>query len=429
MRSLHPTDNEPERFDMSRPPIRTRWFLRPLTYLVSLPAIIAHNTQIRYEGTRDLKPPFLLLSNHNAFMDFKVLTKAIFPRRANYVVAIDGFIGREWLLRNVGGICKRKFTSDVMLVRRLAEVIENGDVAVIYPEARYSLCGTTSVLPESLGKLCKMLNVPVATFICHGHHVNSPFWNLRSRGIKPTEAEFKLLFKPEQLAEKSVDEINDSLVAAFQYDDFAWLRNKGLQMHYEKRCEGLQRVLYQCPHCGTEYEMASAGNDLFCKHCGKRWTMAPNGVLSAVSGETEFSHVPDWYEWERAQVRAEVEAGTYSTGELPVEVRSLPNSKAFIALGKGTMTHDMNGFRVQVKDLFGKEHTMEIPVPMAYSVHIEYNYLGKWGDCVDLNTLTDTWYTYPKVADCSVTKMALATEELYFAYRRSIGKPCRPGLA
>ncbi len=422
------TDNL-DRFDMARPPIRTRWYLRPLTYLLSIPDVLAHNTKIHYEGTRDLKPPFLMLSNHNAFMDFKVLTKAIYPRRANYVVAIDGFIGREWLLRNVGCICKRKFTSDVTLVRQLARVVENGDIAVIYPEARYSLCGTTAVLPESLGKLCKMLKVPVATFICHGHHVNSPFWNLHPRGVKPTEADFKLLYTPEQMAELSVDEINAGLVKAFQYDDFAWLRDKGLEMHYDKRAEGLERVLYQCPHCGKEYVMASRGNELYCKHCGKRWTMAANGVLRANEGETEFSHVPDWYEWEREQVRAEVEAGTYSSGELPVEVHSLPNSKEFIPLGKGTMVHDMNGFKVKVQDLLGKSHGMEIPIPSAYSVHIEYNYLGKWGDCVDLNTLTDTWYTYPKVPGCSVTKMALATEELYFAYRRSIGKPCKPGLA
>ena len=434
-----------ERFDMARPPIRTRWYLRPITILLSLPDVIAHKVQVHYEGTKDLKPPFLLLSNHNAFMDFKVLTKAIYPKRANYVVAIDGFIGREWLLRNVGCICKRKFTSDVTLIRQLSRVIENGDIAVVYPEARYSLCGTTSVLPESLGKLCKLLKVPVATLICHGHHVNSPFWNLTSRGIKPTEADFKLLYTPEQLASMSADEINAGLVQAFQYDDFAWLRDKNLEMKMEKRAEGLEKVLYQCPVCGTEYEMSSEGNLLTCNHCGAQWEMAPNGQLHATKGETRFSHVPDWYEWERAQVRAEVEAGTYSTGELPVEVRSLPNSKKFIALGKGTMVHDMTGFHVSVKDLLGKEYTMDIPVPSAYSVHIEYNYLGKWGDCVDLNTLTDTWYTYPKVPGCvppggaveeldwtprcAVTKMALATEELYFAWRRSIGKPCKPGLA
>jgi hypothetical protein len=56
-------------------------------------------------------------------------------------------------------------------------------------------------------------------------------------------------------------------------------------------------------------------------------------------------------------------------------------------------------------------------VPSLYSCHIEYDYLGKHGDCVDLNTLTDTWYIYPHDCAFSVTKIALATEELYLAYR------------
>ena len=32
---------------------------------------------------------------------------------------------------------------------------------------------------------------------------------------------------------------------------------------------------------------------------------------------------------------------------------------------------------------------------------------------MDLNTLTDTFYIYPEDCDFSVTKFALATEELY----------------
>ena len=58
---------------------------------------------------------------------------------ANYVVAIDGFIKREWLLRSLGCICKRKFTNDTNLIKNLKRVIDMGNVAVIYPEARYSL--------------------------------------------------------------------------------------------------------------------------------------------------------------------------------------------------------------------------------------------------------------------------------------------------
>ncbi len=420
---------EIERFDMKAPPRKTKWFLRPLTYILSKPAIMKHKTIITKKGMEGVKPPYLLLCNHNAFMDFKAATMAIWPARANYVVAIDGFIGREKLLRDVGCICKRKFTNDAMMVFNLRRAIQNGSVLVIYPEARYSLCGTTAVLPASLGKLCRLLNVPVVTLICHGHHVNSPFWNLHDRGVAPTEAELSLLFTPEYLKTAPVEELNRRIVEAFQYDDYAWQRERGIRVTYEKRAEGLHKVLYQCPACGEEFSMASRGTRLYCENCGKAWEMDELGELHAQSGETEFSHIPDWYEWERGNVRREVEAGTYSSGELPVTVDSLPNAKKFIRLGEGTLVHDMNGFTVHGTDFDGDRFEMLKPVPSLYSCHIEYEYLGRFGDCVDLNTLEDTWYIYPHDCKFSVTKMALATEELYFAHMRQIGKECPPGLA
>ena len=417
------------RFDMQKPPTRTRWYLRPLTWLLSAPDVLVHRCNIQKFGMEGVKPPYVLLCNHNAFMDFKVATMAMFPHRANYVVAIDGFIGREQLLRDVGCVCKRKFTSDITLIRQLRRVIQNGDIAVIYPEARYSLCGTTAVLPASLGKMCKMFGAPVVTLICHGHHVNSPFWNLHDRKVAPTEAEMRLLFTPEDLKTLSPDELNSRIVEAFQYDDFAWQKERGIRTPYKKRAEGLHKVLYQCPACDAEYRMTSEGTKLRCTACGKSWTMSELGELSADEGETEFSHIPDWYEWERENVRREVEAGTYSSGVLPVHVNSLPNAKRFLPLGRGTMVHDMNGFAVRGKTPSGEPFEMVKTVPSLYSCHIEYEYLGRFGDCVDLNTLEDTWYVYPEDCDFSVTKMALATEELYYAYRRSIGRPCKPGLA
>ncbi len=422
-------NKEFSRFDMNRPPVRTKWYLQPLEWILSMPDVIRHRTIIRKTRADGLKPPYLLLCNHNAFMDFKVATKAIFPYRANYVVAIDGFIGREWLLRDIGCICKRKFTNDITVIRHLRQVIKNGNIPIIYPEARYSLCGTTAVLPASLGKLCKLLGVPVVTLICHGHHVNSPFWNLHDRGVAPTEAEFSVLFTAEELKKTDPDEINEKIVAAFQYDDFAWLKERKIRITYPKRAEGLHKVLYQCPACGTEYRMKTEGSQIRCEVCGKSWTMSELGELSANEGKTEFPHIPDWYEWERENVRREVEAGTYSSGELPVRVDSLPNAKKFIHLGEGTMIHDMNGFTVCGTDEDGDPFEMLKPVPSLYSCHIEYEYLGKYGDCVDLNTLEDTWYIYPHDCDFSVTKMALATEELYFAYRRMTGDLCKPGLA
>ena len=418
-----------ERFDMKRPPMRTAWYLRPLTFLLSAPSVLQHRARITKTRIEGVKAPYLLLCNHNAFLDFKVATMAIFPQRTNYIVAIDGFIGREWLLRSVGCICKRKFTNDITLIRQIRRVVQNGDICVIYPEARYSLCGTTAVLPASLGKLCKMMGVPVVTLICHGHHIDSPFWNLHPRGVRPTEAEMTLQYTAEELSAASPDEINERLVSAFRYDDYAWQKARGIRVTYAGRAEGLEKVLYQCPRCRAEFRMASEGTALFCRACGKRWTYTELGELQAEDGETEFSHIPDWYEWERANVRAEVEAGTYDSGTLPVTVRSLPNARRFILLGEGTLRHDMNGFTVRGTDADGDPFEMVKTVPSLYSCHIEYEYLGRFGDCVDLNTLEDTWYIYPHDCDFAVTKMALATEELYQKHRRDAGIPAGTGLA
>ncbi len=400
-----------KRFDMSAPPIRQRHFLRPIVWALTLPFVKLHNSKIVKTNCEGLKPPYLLLCNHNAFYDFKVATKAIFPHRANYVIAIDGFIGREWLVRNVGGICKRKFTSDIRLIRQIKRVFDHGDILVLYPEARYSLCGTTAVLPDSLGAMCRMMGVPVVTLVCHGHHLYSPFWNHRKRKVSGMVADMKQLFTAEQVKQLSTDEINKAIREEFFYDDYAWQKKHQIRIDEPFRAQGLHKVLYKCPSCGSEYRMMSEGTELFCEACSKRWQMTEYGELEAVNGSTEFTHIPDWYEWEREEVRREIQDGTYYF-EAECHVNSLPNARKFISLGNGTLIHDMTGFHLKGSMEF-EPFSMEKSVSSQYSCHIEYDYRGKCGDCIDLNTLEDTYYIYPHGKNFSVTKIALATEELY----------------
>ena len=120
-----------QRFDMKKKPIPCRWFLKPVGWGIAFPGVWQHKTKITKIGIEGLKAPYLLLGNHNAFFDMKVSAAATFPRFGNYVVAIDGCIGREWLLRNVGCICKRKFTSDLQLVRHLNTVVKQRGIPVI----------------------------------------------------------------------------------------------------------------------------------------------------------------------------------------------------------------------------------------------------------------------------------------------------------
>lgn len=115
---------EIKHFDFDKKPLKEKFFLTPLAFLLSFPEVWKRKLKITKTNMQGLKPPYILLCTHHAFIDFKVTTAAIFPRRANYIVAIDGFIGREWLLRNVGGIAKRKFTNDIKLVKQIKYSLE-----------------------------------------------------------------------------------------------------------------------------------------------------------------------------------------------------------------------------------------------------------------------------------------------------------------
>lgn len=407
------------RFDMVRKPVRQRGFLRPVTWLLSFPSVWSRKLKINRVRMEGLKPPYLLLCTHHAFIDFKVTTAAIFPHRANYVVAIDGFIGREWLLRQAGGICKRKFTNDVQLIRQIRHVlVKNGDILALYPEARYSHIGTNAVLPASLGKMAKLLGVPVVMLNMHGNYLQSPCWNLTVRKVR-LEADMTQILTPEELKERSVSEINKVINQAFEYDEYRWQQEHGIVIDFPKRAEGLHRVLYLCPHCKTEYRMSTSGAQIMCDACEKVWEMSVLGQLQAVKAakdesalHTEFPHIPDWYEFQRKQVREEVQNGSYHFS-CEATVDALPNARKYIRLGTAKLTHSMEGFTLQ-GEFDGEEFFLEKPVASMYSCHIEYDYFGK-GDCIDLSTLEDTYYIYPHGSDFSVTKIALATEELYYS--------------
>ena len=355
-----------KRFDMKKPPTRQK-----LRFLMKLIAGITTRKQgqiIHKVNMEGIKPPYILMGNHNSYYDLMVLERAILPNRCNYVVAIDGFIKREKLLRSIGGICKRKFTNDINLLKHIKTVINNGDIVMIYPEARYSLCGTKAIIPKSNAALAKAFKVPLVTLTTHGDHIVEPFYNPKRRKIKGLEATLKCIATKEEVEKLSVDELDRRLQEALEYDDYAWLRDSDILLKDKERAKGLHKVLYQCPHCKIEYEMTSSGTQIKCNHCGKTYEMDEHGQLHALEGETEFPHIPDWYEWERSNVREEVRSGKYHF-ECPVRVDALPNADGFIDLGMGKLIHGSDGFTLtgRYKD---EDYKVKLLAKDHYSVHI-----------------------------------------------------------
>ena len=406
---------ETEKFDMNKPMIKQKKYALPFLWAFSYIRKWLHLGKLHKVRMKGVKPPYILLCNHNAFFDFYIMSAAIAPYRGIYPAAVDDYIGRERQLRKLGAIPKRKYTADIGLLRQCRQALKEGQIFGIYAEARYSLCGVTEVIPDSVGQLLKHQGVPVVVLKMSGHHIYDPFWgNHKKRWVMPVEATMTQAFTPEELKKATVEEISAKILELLYNDDFRWQSENRVKMTYKKRAEGLHRVLYQCPHCGKEYHMNSKDDMIFCEDCGKKWKLNYYGELEAQDGETEFKFASDWYKWEREQVKAEILDGKYHL-ECQCDVNDLPNSKGFVHMGRGTFVHDMTGFHVHgVRDYDGVPFDMDIDAAGQYAVHVEYNYrFGNFRDAVDLNTLEDTWYVFPENCEFSLTKISLATEEIF----------------
>lgn len=403
-------------FDFERLPKKPTFLLTLAKYLISFPDLQKRGFTYEKINMEGLKPPYLLLSNHGSMVDFNIMLKLTDPYPVNNVMTLEGFHDyTEILMRNLGVLGKRKFIKDLYLLKNIRYCLEKlHTVFVLYPEARYSLDGTTSFLPDSLAKMCKMMKVPVVVLNQHGNFVSCPQWNKKNKKA-PVHAVMTQIVNQEEIKMISVSEIDERIRKAFVYDDFRYQKEKGLAIADKERANGLHSILYQCPHCNTEFQMDSKGTRLWCESCKKEWEMSELGELSALEGETEFSHIPDWFAWERSNVRREIEQGTYYF-EDAVRIDTLPNAKGFIHQPDGILRQDMTGTTIE-GTAYGKPFCLHKTPLDLESMHIEYDYKKK-GDCVDISVANESYWCYPKNRRDVISKLSIATEELYL-YEKS----------
>ena len=390
-------------------PLRPNFLLQCVIRLASLPDLWATNFKFTEHGMEKVKgQPCLILMNHSCFMDLMIMSRIFFPKRYGIVCTTDGFVGMEWLMRFLGCIPTQKFVSDVTLIRDMEYMLKQKKVSVLmYPEASYSFDGTATALPRKMGVLLKKLGVPVVTVTTHGAFTRQPLYNyLKKRKVNVT-ADVRCLVTAEELKTKTVRELDKMLDEVFTFDGFAWQKENGVEVKDATRADGLERILYKCPHCGAEGEMLGKGITITCNHCQKVWEMDTLGQLKALEGETEFSHIPDWYAWERSEVRKELEAGTYSL-ETDVNIGMMVDYKAIYMVGEGHLSHSQDGFHLTGCD--GKLEYSQGALS-CYSLYADY-YWYSIADVICIGNADALYYCFPKDGT-SVAKTRMAAEELY----------------
>ena len=397
-------------------PRKVSMFFR--TLIRALTIVGMKGTRFRWEGERmellDKKEPCLILMNHSCFTDMQIAYRIFYPRHFCIVSTYDGLIGMggfmEWLMRSIGCIPTQKFVSDLRLIQDMDYAFKELKTSVLmYPEAGYSFDGTATTMPRKMGILLKKFDVPVVMVQTQGAFSRNPLYNeLQVRKKVPVSATVKCLFTREEIREKTVAQLTAGVEEAFTFDQFRWQQEQGLKITEPFRADGLNRILYKCIACGAEGRMVGKGTTLTCPDCGKTHELTPLGQLEATDGNTPIPHIPDYYAWEREQVRQEILAGTYRM-ELDVKIGMLVDFKARYTVGEGKLVHDLQGFTLTGCD--GKLHYTQKPTA-SHSLNSDF-FWYEVGDVIGLGDSDKLFYCFPQNAGDVVAKARLAAEELY----------------
>ena len=122
--------------------------------------------------------PALFLMNHSSFTDLMIAARMLRKRQYHIVTTNDGFVGKESLMRWIGCIPTRKFVSEIALVKDMQYTFKKLNSSILmFPEASYSFDGSMTPLPESLGKLIKLMKIPVVIISTKGAFLRDPLYN------------------------------------------------------------------------------------------------------------------------------------------------------------------------------------------------------------------------------------------------------------
>ena len=390
--------------------------------LASAPDLWATHFTYTRDKKSEPREPCLILMNHSSFIDLKMATAILYPKPFGIVCTTDGMVGKGLLMRSLGCIPTQKFVTDLNLIRDIKYMLKEKKTSVLmYPEAGYSFDGRATTLPSGFGGLIKMLNVPVLMITTRGAFARDPLYNgLQNRKVK-VSAEVTTLLTREQVETLSADELDQAVKDAFSFDNLAWQYETGLRITEPFRADGLHRILYKCPACGAEGDMEGKGTKLTCHACGKSWTLTELGRMEADNGETEYPHIPDWFAWERAEVKAEIDKGAYGL-DTPVDIALMLDYKGLYMVGEGRLTHTKDGFVLDGCE--GKLHYEQKP-RASHTLNADF-YWYCIGDVIGIGNRDCLYYCFPKPVNGKippVAKARLAAEEMYKTAMESRRKP------
>ncbi len=252
------------------------------------------------EAVKNIDEPYLMLCNHVGSYDPFLVSKFI-KKQPHFVssdaVMRDPVIG--FLFRKLGVIPKKKNVKDSQVIRDMVTVARAGGSIGLFPEGARTWTGTSLNYDPVIGKLVKLLKIPVITVKMKGMQLSNPRWGQKLRRVA-MEIDYELAFTKEQIAEAGTQEIFDKINKDLFHDEVDWQRSKMHKITSDQRAEFIEYVLFLCEECESIGKIKSGGNDFECSKCGRKTHVNEYGFFENKAQKPQlFDNIRDAYNWQR----------------------------------------------------------------------------------------------------------------------------------
>lgn len=315
---------------------------------------IVKKNKVRFHYGFDLKSlkkqPVVLISTHASRLEFVCALSGFKEKNMNVVCGYQNIMKKYvyTLLKHLGVISKYLYQPDYVCLKNMLSVIKRGGNLAFFPEGIQSISGSTHPINPATCKFLKHAGATVVLCKSEGAYLCQ---NRFSKDVKKGKVDFyyDVLFTPEDLKTLSEEQIYHKLIEKFSYNEFKL--NKTRREKYVGKLpniDGLDRIIYKCPHCGSEFTLKIDGDGMVCTDCGYAITMDEYYDIHLKNGEKlYFDNVDDWFKWQRQTVEKkvaegftplEMQGGLYvlRTDKLP----KAPEDKIFVTHGKITLDRE-----------------------------------------------------------------------------------------
>ncbi|MGI6392774.1 MAG: lysophospholipid acyltransferase family protein [Candidatus Izemoplasmatales bacterium] len=243
------------------------------------------------------KEPFVLLGNHTFMFD---VVHVVLPfRNVPFIIASQNLFTRQptkfFVTQIAHVIPKSKGKSDVQTIRSVFNAVKKGYPILIFPEGDMTFYGETGYIEEATMKLIKKLGLDVITCVVKGGYHSKPRWATGKRRNRKIELDYKLEISKADLERLTPEEIGAIVKKALYHNDYEYQRQVMVPHPGKRLAEGLENIVYICPHCESVNTIETYRNTIRCTACKHEGHIDKYGFIKGFV----FDNLIDWDNFQR----------------------------------------------------------------------------------------------------------------------------------